>query len=507
MKPHADFNDIQGLARFAYAHLPEAAYLLLNVNNQKAAQSWLRNTPMNSAAKQETLPDSALQIAFSAEGMRALGLQETIINAFSDEFVAGMADCNNRSRRLGDIGVNSPENWIWGGPKQGVPDIVLIVFSRAKKLKADLKSIQTTEFSEAFELIQTLETKANNGKEHFGFVDGISQPQTDWQQEVSTDLHQRDRYSNLLALGEVLLGYPNEYGLYTDRPLLDPAEDPHAKMLPIAEDKPDYHDLGKDGSYLVMRHLSQDAAGFWQFIDQQAGAQADKREQLAATLVGRNMDGQPLVDNEEIPIQGIQQGSQNHFTYNQDPHGTQCPIGSHVRRANPRTGDYPPGVHGFFGRIIRALGFKRTLPTDDLVASSRFHRLLRRGRPYGKALSITSALKHKSDKNERGLHFISLGANISRQFEFVQNAWLMSSKFAGLSSEADPLLGNREPLHNSSASDQYSMPQENRPAQCLNKLPQFVNVLGGAYFFMPSIAALRYLAAEKTTSSNQESEG
>jgi Dyp-type peroxidase family len=502
MKSQADFNDIQGLTRFAHAHLGEAAYLLLNVLDQEMAKSWLRNTPMSTAAKGEILPDTALQIAISAKGLAALGVKQNTLDEFSDEFIGGMADCKNRSRRLGDTGVNSPENWIWGGPKDGMPDMLLMVFARSEKLAPTIQSIKTAKFSDAFELVQTLQTKENNGKEHFGFVDGISQPKTDWQQEVSTDLHQRDRYSNLLALGEVLLGYPNEYGLYTDRPLIDPADDPLAKVLPIAQDNPQRHDLGKNGSYLVLRQLSQDASGFWQFIDQHAESQIDERERLAGALVGRQMDGQPLVDIEQVPIQGISPRSDNHFTYAQDPHGTKCPIGSHVRRANPRTGDYPPGVTSFFSRIILTLGFKRAYPTEDLVASSRFHRLLRRGRPYGDALSLESALNQKSGHDERGLHFISLGANISRQFEFVQNAWLSSTKFAGLSVEADPLLGNREPLQDGSDTDQFSLPQENRPAKCLAQLPQFVTVLGGAYFFMPGLAALRYLAAEKPTPNN-----
>ena len=89
-----------------------------------------------------------------------------------------------------------------------------------------------------------------------------------------------------------------------------------------------------------------------------------------------------------------------------------------------------------------------------------------------------------------------LGANIARQFEFVQAAWNASSKFAGLEAEADPLLGNREPLPDGRPSDRFSMPMRDAPAQCVEGLPQFVRVVGGAYFFMPGIRALRFLARE-----------
>ncbi len=92
------------------------------------------------------------------------------------------------------------------------------------------------------------------------------------------------------------------------------------------------------------------------------------------------------------------------------------------------------------------LGFKRSSFRDDLVASTRFHRLLRRGREYGTRLTPQDALDPGPAREERGLHFICLVANIARQFEFVQNAWLASAKFAGLSEEGDALLGSRAPL-------------------------------------------------------------
>ncbi len=89
------------------------------------------------------------------------------------------------------------------------------------------------------------------GHEPFGFVDGISQPQINWQAQRAPELD----YGNLISVGEFLLGYQNEYGLYSDRPLLDPAA-PGAAMLPQAEDDPSRRDLGRNGSYLVMREFT-----------------------------------------------------------------------------------------------------------------------------------------------------------------------------------------------------------------------------------------------------------
>ena len=147
-------------------------------------------------------------------------------------------------------------------------------------------------------------------------------------------------------------------------------------------------------------------------------------------------------------------------------------------------------------RLIRTLGFGRQHPGEDLVASTRFHRILRRGRVYGSRLTPEQALSDrplKKAQEERGLFFICLGANISRQFEFVQNAWISSSKFAGLPTEGDPLLGNREPLADGSATDQFSQPRDGEPAHRVKGIPHFVTVKGGAYFFMPGLRALKFI--------------
>ena len=99
-----------------------------------------------------------------------------------------------------------------------------------------------------------------------------------------------------------------------------------------------------------------------------------------------------------------------------------------------------------------------------------------------------------SAAEDRGLRFLCLNANITRQFEFVQNAWLARTKFDGLAEESDPLLGNREPIPGCPATDGFSLPRQGSVRQRLAKLPPFVMVRGGAYFFLPGIRALRYLA-------------
>ncbi|WP_428354421.1 Dyp-type peroxidase [Methyloprofundus sp.] len=365
-----------------------------------------------------------------------------------------------------------------------------MMYGRGNNFASWKQEVQGEHFSNAFQIISELPTSNILDKEPFGFSDGISQPKIDWDNQQSTEIHTRDRYSNLLAKGEVVLGYKNEYGYYTDRPLINVGVDPQACILPDAEDKPGLKDLGRNGSYLICRQLSQDVQGFWRFMQEQAG---DNREQLAAAMVGRQLDdkGTPLITELGQNIPGIE-NKDNNFNYDQDPVGNQCPISAHIRRSNPRTGDLSAGPPGLISRLKRKLGFGLK-PEDDLVTSTRYHRLLRRGRAYGTMLSPEQAIVSKEKNADRGLQFICLAGNISRQFEFVQNAWNDNSKFSGLQQQSDPILGNRHKLLDGEASNQFHQPQAAGPQHKTCQLPQFVTVRGGGYFFMPGLRALQYL--------------
>ena len=492
---HFQFEDIQGLVRYAHGSLSETCFMLLDVKDAQQARAWLQSAPVTTAEKLKPIPDRALQVAFTASGLRAMEVNDAVIRDFSYEFIAGMTE-ENRARRLGDTGSNDPQHWEWGGKQDETPHLLLMLYAK-EGLLADWQSTVTgSNFQEAFLTRATLPTFSLGEYEPFGFTDGISQPELDWERQQSTNLHERDRYSNLLKVGEVLLGYPSEYGLYTDRPLIDPRDDAHADVLPVANDKPEFRDFGCNGSYLVLRQLSQDVSGFWKFMDATSGSDAVERDNLAARMVGRQRDGTPLVplDSESI----------NDFSFDNDPEGHQCPVGAHIRRANPRTGDYPPGVTGFISRLIRILGFGRKRPAEDLIASTRFHRILRRGRAYGVLLTPEQAIKAEAPVQESGLQFICLAANISRQFEFIQTAWSVGAKFGGVQNESDPLLGNRKPLLSGEATDTFRMPTADGPARCVYGLPQFVTVKGGAYFFMPGIRALHYIAGSPPTQNGTE---
>ncbi|MCK9606445.1 MAG: peroxidase [Methylomonas sp.] len=490
------FDDLQGLLRFGHGRLRDSCFLLLNVADQAAAKQWLGGAPITRAIQTSPPPKTALQIAFSVAGLRALGLKESVIRDFSDEFISGMSGNESRSRRLGDVGANAPEYWEWGGNNQQVPHMLLLLYAEPGKIAAWRKKVETKLFVKAFQLLAQLPTQDIGDIEPFGFVDGISQPNIDWAAQQTLDSHQRDSFSNLLAVGEVVLGYRNEYKQYTVRPLIDPGSDPGAAELPPAEEQPELKDFARNGSYLVLRQLGQDVPGFWQFLDNVSGGDAAQREQLAASMVGRRRDGSPLLPPASAAIPGIAADDHlNRFNYLPDPGGTRCPIGAHVRRANPRTGDMPSVSGCFFSRLLKILGFGLKRYDEDLIASTRFHRLLRRGRAYGPLLTPEQAVKADAPVAERGLQFICLVANISRQFEFVQNAWVVNGKFAGLQQERDPLLAHRQPLNDGTPTDQFHRPDAAGPTQTVAHLPQFISVRGGAYFFMPGLSAIRYLAA------------
>jgi Dyp-type peroxidase family len=495
----ADLADIQGLLRFGFKHHTESVVLLLRVRDAAAARRWLGQVQVTSAVTLDPVPPTAVQVALTRAGMTALGVGADALGGFSEEFLEGMAGDANRTRRLGDVGPSAPNLWDWGGgPRE--PHIAVLLYAMPGHL-ADLQHTTESACADGFDLMSRLTTTDMHGREPFGFADGLSQPEVDWEQILPAADSEQLSYRNLSSLGEFVLGYPNEYGLYTPRPLLTAGRDPKG-ALPRAEDSPDSADLGRNGSYLVIRQLRQDVRGFWQALDAHAGGVDVEREWLASQLIGRTRDGAPIAVDPPFhasatgrrgPPGAAAEPEANDFTFDADPTGNRCPIGAHIRRTNPRNADLPPGRENLVSKLIRTLGLSSRSRTRDLAASTRFHRLLRRGREYGVQVTPEQALRLQTPV-ESGLYFMCLNANIQRQFEFVQSAWLMSTHFNGLHSETDPLLGNRQPGPGGLRCDYFAIPKSDGLTRRLEKLPQFVTVAGGAYFFLPGICALRWLA-------------
>jgi hypothetical protein len=86
------------------------------------------------------------------------------------------------------------------------------------------------------------------------------------------------------------------------------------------------------------------------------------------------------------------------------------------------------------------------------------------------------------------VHFFCVNASIRSQFEFVQQTWCNNPRFGGLRDNKDPLVGDQE--GNGQPASFMTIAGSHRTSA----LPRFVTVSGGAYLFMPSLSALRFIA-------------
>jgi Dyp-type peroxidase family len=466
MTTSLELDDIQGLVTRGYRTLTSACFLVLATAGPAAtARAALGRLALRVTNGLSEPSDTAINVALTSDGLRRLGLATPELNGFPYEFVVGMTD-PDRSRFLGDVGENAPRYWQWGGPA-GPPVHVLVMLyacdeRRLQQLEAETR--REVLAPGAFTETVRLGTVELTGREPFGFRDGISQPLIEGLSKATAARDGGTDGGQVVRAGEFVLGYPNEYGLLTDRPLLPPPYDDPLGVLPRAPEGG--VDFGRNGSYLVFRQLRQNAEAFRDYLDAETrrpdgSSDPAAQEALAARMLGRWPGGAPLVRAPEHDDPAL--ATDNGFGYYAtDPDGLRCPLGAHIRRANPRDSlDPRPG-------------------SADSVAVGRRHRLLRRGRPYGPDGT-------GDDPNARGLHFLALNANISRQFEFIQHTWLDSPNFNGLHDGPDPIVAPCQKRRS-------TFTEQGRPFRTRHLgLPQFVTVQGGAYFFLPGLKALHYL--------------
>jgi deferrochelatase/peroxidase EfeB len=506
--------DIQGFITSGYKHTHHTAYLFLQINDVSKVKIWLKtisdlvltaqswrpmNEPEPSRGNPEKVglppkqyPDRIINIAFTMEGLKALGLAKEILNTFPAEFQRGMNDPSNSALR-GDTGENAPEHWDIGGI--GKPDFHILLILNAGDNPDDDSAIKqfVTEQRQAISdgglqiLYEEYGYRRHDDKELFGFRDGISQPKIE-------GIHRFDRNGapipNTVKAGEFIMGYPNEYGFIYSGPVVPAALDPN-NILPYLENPFNvYHpykvgelkNLGQNGTFVVYRKLYQDIKAFWKFmLDQIEYIDGEITAQrviwLASKLVGRKPNGDPLGPGERK--------SQDDFLYGSDRDGMHCPVGAHVRRTNPRDVLLPENAD-----VSRKITAK--------------HRIMRRGRLFGDPLFDLALLDkiegdHLLDElnnlqattKPQGLHFLCVNASIQRQFEFIQHSWANDPNFNELYQNKDPLIGDNTNPHQSGS--YMTIPYD--PVRIrTQQLPNFVKVLGGAYLFMPGLRALSFLA-------------
>jgi Dyp-type peroxidase family len=414
-------------------------YEFLSFDKPTGGRAWLAELldRVQSAADVEATMDSSkrwVTLAFTWTGLRALGAPEESLATFPDEFRQGMAA---RADILGDTGANHPDNWVGGLAGDDVHAIA-ILFARdeAERLRCVGEHDKLVARCDGVRVLSYLDLNAtppfNYAHDHFGYRDRLSQPVIEGSGEEPTP-----GSGAPLKPGEFILGYPDEEGRIPTPP------------------QPEV--LSRNGSYMAYRRLQEHVALFRDYLRDHADT-PDEQELLAAKLMGRWRSGAPLVlaPEHDDPELGADPMRNNDFNYKtMDPHGYAVPLGSHARRLNPR----------------------------DTAVNMNRRRMIRRGATYGPALPDGSP----DDGVDRGIAAFIICASLIRQFEFAQNVWINDRTFHELGNERDPIVGAQD------GTLEYKIPK--RPIRrVLKGLPAFTTLKGGAYFFLPGLKALRYLA-------------
>ena len=471
-----DLNEIQAYLMHDYGHMFFSRFVLLQVTDAPSAKHWISDishqlayaTSMSTDQSEDTL----LNIAVTASGFKALGMHPDNVNAFSREFREGMIS-EHRTRMLGDIAGSSPDQWLWGNEKK-IPEepvhLLLLVFGKDEETCIRFYDDLKEKFSNRGlkESIHIDGRILKDNKEHFGFKDGISQP-------IIKGSGQTGPKPNMIAAGEFILGYKNVYDVLPQTPLIMKDEG-DLNLLPPDAGGSGKKDLGRNGTYLVIRQLEQDVNAFWSFMNKKTqnedgSVNVDESLKLSAKIMGRWPSGAPITSFPDADPGILMED--NDFGYAKlDKDGLKCPFGAHIRRNNPRDS-------------FEDLGIK-----ESYKLSNR-HRIIRRARLYGEPF-IGSPENHKPE-GEVGLLFNCFNADISRQFEFLQYTWANIPKTKELYNDPDPIIGVKEfPVEGET---QNFTIQDSPVNRTISGLERFVKVKGGAYFFFPSYSALRYTAS------------
>jgi Dyp-type peroxidase family len=314
---------------------------------------------------------------------------------------------------------------------------IIVLFARdvAERERCREEHVQHLTGCPGVEVLSSLDLEMIPGsvyaREHFGYRDRLSEPVIDGMNiEVAPGAGQA------IKAGEFILGYPDEDGPATGLP------------------QPEI--LSRNGSYLAYVQMQEHVGVFRDFL-RQHGKTPEEQELVAAKLMGRWRSGAPLVlapEKDDPELAGDPQRTNNFNFGTMDPYGYACPLGAHIRRMNPR----------------------------DTASNMQRRRMIRRGGTYGPHLPEDAP----EDGAERGIAAFIGCASLVRQFEFAMNVWANDPAFHELKNERDPIIGTQD--------GSYDMTIPQRPIRRkITGLPAFTTVRGGAYFFLPSMRALRYL--------------
>jgi deferrochelatase/peroxidase EfeB len=428
-------DDIQ---HFLLERPPAAAarYEFLTFGGAGAARKWL------SAIVDQVLSGRAVRgdasrarwvtVGFTWAGLRAFDVEDAGLRSFPEEFQRGMAA---RAGVVGTTGANAPEHWV-GRLADPALHAIVILFARdaAERARCTGEHDRLVARTGGVRVLSSLDIDAiaPEPREHFGYRDRLSDVVVE-----GTGIEPTPGSSPPVKAGEFFLGYPDETG--------------ESPALPRPET------LTRNGSYVAYLRFEEHVGAFRDFLARH-GRTHEERELVAAKLMGRWRSGAPLVlaPRADDPELATDLRRTNDFDYGaMDPYGYACPIGAHIRRMNPR----------------------------DTAESMQRHRMIRRGGTYGAALPEGAP----DDGVERGIAAFVGCASLVRQFEFAMNVWANDPSFQGLSNERDAFVGTQDGT--------FDMTIPQRPIRrTLRGLPELTTLRGGAYFFLPGLRALRFLA-------------
>ena len=433
-----ELDDIQ---HFLLARTPALAarYEFLTFRQGSAGREWLVgiiDKVGTGSSVGAASPDSRwVTVAFTWSGLKALGVDESSLATFPEEFRQGMAA---RAEIVGATGASHPDYWV-GEVASSALHAIAILFARdaAERERCKLEHARYLAGIGGIDVLSSLDLQAippyGCAHEHFGYRDRLSQFAIE-----GTGEHPQPGSGPPVHAGEFFLGYADESGC--------------CPALPQPET------LSRNGSYLAYLRLQEHVGAFRDFLGQH-GATREEQELVAAKLMGRWRSGAPLVlaPLKDDPALGADIQRTNHFNYGtMDPLGYACPVGSHIRRMNPR----------------------------DTAENMNRHKMIRRGGTYGPPLPENSP----EDGIERGIAAFIGCASLVRQFEFAMNVWANDPNFKDLRNERDPFVGTQDGT--------FDMTIPKRPTrEKILGLPAFTTIRGGAYFFLPGIRALRFLAS------------
>jgi len=434
-RPTLDLDDIQAAVLRARPEPYFGTHAILEITEADAGRELLRRLAprVPSAARWDDPRPSWLALAISYQGLLALGLPESALASFPANFRAGMAA---RAGRLRDSGPNAPSTWEFPFGTPRVHIAVSVYADSEEDWRSEVAAYERQLRGLPGVQLLSHQNFGATGWNVFGYRDGFTQPLVE-----GSGAEPLPGDGRPIKAGEFILGQPSE----TSRPL----------PMPMPEV------LGRNGTYVVFRKYHSHVAAFNRYLHDNAATEQE-RELLAAKLVGRWRSGAPLAvsPKHDEPALGADPRRVNDFDYADDPRGLKTPLGSHIRRMNPRATKL------------------------EALADVNIRRVIRRSTSYGEPVP-PSVLK--DDGQPRGLDYISLGARAIDNVEFLQSEWVNSGNFVGLGREKDPMIG----LQDQEA--HFTVPGS--PPRRVPGIHTFNTLQGGEYFFMPSLSAIHGLAA------------